>query len=542
MLPHVKDDANLNMHCLDTSLEVLETVREGKGLPPYCTPQFRGQWDGVSTNWGSVSFAHIERLHNERILGSTTDVRRNKVGSTHEDVDGLFAIIKAYVKNKEIMTPQELKAAILEAFRTYKLPVFVLFVDATFDYKAHYEGEGHIDKKLGGYGYSHMTDGYHCLTFDESKSISPTGVAFKKYQQDFYVDVALQRKDLPVDKRPVEDAEFEMCPMIVENHWEPATILLTSPTGKPAVAAPVDGFESMYAQVLVDLEQVNSAHGSKLTAPMLLQWREFCDERPKTLDDLKVHASLPKWNWATRPPTDAAELANNGRTPAQLAAQTIMARAVNVTQPRTISSSVSSGAEGRADRDSRTADARMRGDRTALKQNEWILYKAKYDCCPMANKTGATSCGGCHMPFLLGQIHGEIDELDTTDPDTRIEIKCWTPKERCYEGDWSKWIEGGTRRQLVATIEVGHVVLQNVYFTTAKPKAGGLLQLATAIKTQVRQHAQSNWAGFGVRGADRAPSTPARAAPPATEPAVAAAVGGGSGSPAPHSPVPQVVR
>jgi len=147
VLPHVKDDANLNMHCLDTSLEVLETVREGKGLPPYCTPQFRGQWDGVSTNWGSVSFAHIERLHNERILGSTTDVRRNKVGSTHEDVDGLFAIIKAYVKNKEIMTPQELKAAILEAFRTYKLHVFVLFVDVTFDYKAHYEGEGHIDKK-----------------------------------------------------------------------------------------------------------------------------------------------------------------------------------------------------------------------------------------------------------------------------------------------------------------------------------------------------------------------------------------------------------
>ena len=146
------------------------------------------------------------------------------------------------------------------------------------------------------------------------------------------------------------------------------------------------------------------------------------------------------------------------------------------------------------------------------------------------------------MPFLLGQIHGEIDELDTTDPDTRIEIKCWTPTERCYEGDWSKWIEGGTRRQLIATVEVGHIVLQNVYSTTPKPKAGGLLQLATAVKTQVRQHAQSNWAGFGVRGADHAPSTPARAAPPATEPAAAAAAEGGSGSPAPHSPVPQVVR
>ena len=50
--------------------------------------------------------------------------------------------------------------------------------------------------------------------------------------------------------------------MIVENHWEPATVLLTSPIGKPAIAAPADGFESMYAHVLVGLEQVHSAHGS----------------------------------------------------------------------------------------------------------------------------------------------------------------------------------------------------------------------------------------------------------------------------------------
>ena len=139
----------------------------------------------------------------------------------------------------------------------------------------------------------------------------------------------------------------------------------------------MDGFESMYAQVLVDLEQVNSAQGSKLAAPMLLQWREFCDERLETLGDLKIHASLPKWNWATRPPADAAELANNSRTPAELSAQTIMARAVNVTQPRAVSSSVSSGAEGRADRDARTADARMRGGRTALTQNEWIFVQGE---------------------------------------------------------------------------------------------------------------------------------------------------------------------
>jgi len=37
--------------------------------------------------------------------------------------------------------------AIKQAFRTCKLPVFVLFAYATFYYKAHYEGDGHIDKK-----------------------------------------------------------------------------------------------------------------------------------------------------------------------------------------------------------------------------------------------------------------------------------------------------------------------------------------------------------------------------------------------------------
>jgi len=144
---------------------------------------------------------------------------------------------------------------------------------------------------------------------------------------------------------------------------------------------------------LYDLEVVNAAHGSKLAAPMAAQWREFCDERPKTFEELKVHSSLPTWNFSLRPPADVAELANNGRTAAQLAQQQAMANAVHVGQPRTITSSVADGDEGRADRDARTADAAMRGMRTALVQNEWIMHKAKCDCCDFALNTGPTSCG-----------------------------------------------------------------------------------------------------------------------------------------------------
>jgi len=105
-------------------------------------------------------------------------VRRSKVGSTHEDVDGLFSVIKAHIKNKEIMTPDEMVAAIKSAFSNYSLPVFVVIVDATYDYKAHYKG--HVDKKLGGYGYSADTDGYHCLQFDDSKTVRASRVSRSK--------------------------------------------------------------------------------------------------------------------------------------------------------------------------------------------------------------------------------------------------------------------------------------------------------------------------------------------------------------------------
>ena len=66
------------------------------------------------------------------------------------DIDALFGTAKEHLKNLDISTPQELKAEIAKAFASYQLPVVILEVDATFDYKSYYEG--HIDEKLSGYG------------------------------------------------------------------------------------------------------------------------------------------------------------------------------------------------------------------------------------------------------------------------------------------------------------------------------------------------------------------------------------------------------
>ena len=78
--------------------------------------------------------------------------------------------------------------------------MIILYVDATYDYKSHYAPC--VDKKLGGYGYSSDEVGYHWLQHVDSKQHSDTGIAFKKYQSGTFVDIALQRKDVPASERP----------------------------------------------------------------------------------------------------------------------------------------------------------------------------------------------------------------------------------------------------------------------------------------------------------------------------------------------------
>lgn len=64
-------------------------VRKKKNLVP-CPPLVRGQFDGVSSNWGKTNFAFHEHLVRLGIMPQVSVVR-NPVASTHEDVDGLFA-------------------------------------------------------------------------------------------------------------------------------------------------------------------------------------------------------------------------------------------------------------------------------------------------------------------------------------------------------------------------------------------------------------------------------------------------------------------
>ena len=97
---------------------------------------------------------------------------------------------------------------------------------------------------------------------------------------------------------------------------------------------------------------------------------------------------------------------------------------------------------------------------------------------------------------MLAQLTG-VGEIDTQDPDTRLEIKCWTPADARYDGDWVKWKE--RQKQLISTVSVAEVALTKVHFTTKKEKKGGKSMFALAIRTQLRGHSQSKVEICGVR-------------------------------------------
>lgn len=87
------------------------------------------------------------------------------MGETHEDVDALFGVLHESLINKDVMTYDALIEAIKYAFREYRLPVVVLPVDATLDYKAFYAP--HINKYLSGFGYSDVEAGCHILRISD---------------------------------------------------------------------------------------------------------------------------------------------------------------------------------------------------------------------------------------------------------------------------------------------------------------------------------------------------------------------------------------
>ena len=378
----------------------LAQVRKDKGLPEHLPPNSRWQVDGVSTNWGKVVFAHIEHLIKQRVLGDASNVARNPVGSTHEDVDALFALIKQLLKNADIVTFSLLIALIKRAFATYQLPVTIFEVDATFDYIAFYTP--HIDKKLANFSYSDKQTGYHLLAFRPVSLEFPTGVSFKKYQQDSFMTVAVSKDQLPesVALALPDNARFMPQRMIIHNSFEPAHVLVSTPTGKPNVVL----HDYDWDRVARDVRHVlaNHAHNDG----HLREWDDFITKRKSRPTD-----GLPSWNWPIRPnDAGAARSADN------VARATVADGTLEVEQPRQVASTFYNGAEGVA---AAQAAARVR-DHVAGATRRETLEALSFAMVRMNYEHLDADSPGNRVPLVIVQLPANFGEADTTAEDADI--------------------------------------------------------------------------------------------------------------------------
>ena len=103
--------------------------------------------------------------------------------------------------------------------------------------------------------------------------------AFKKYQSDDYLTIAINRSDLPPDQRPALSEPFFPCVHIIQNSPIEAAILKTVPTGMPTAAARSD-FD--YAAVLADALHVLGDNEDNLSARAW--WGEWVEQCPNSYE------------------------------------------------------------------------------------------------------------------------------------------------------------------------------------------------------------------------------------------------------------------
>jgi hypothetical protein len=477
--PHVPDDSNLVCHCIDTSLEVLVDERKKKDLPDFLPANCRFQLDGVSTNWGLTVFAHLKHLQTELVIGDDVDVCRNEVGSTHEDVDGLFGNCKTEIRKLDVLTPADLDAAIKRAFKDHALPVHILHVDATLDYKSFYQP--HINIDLHGFGYSDVQQGYHWLKL--SSSMFPEhGAAFKRWQSETKVDVAISRDDLPAMLRPLPTARFLPTLMMVSEPFRPAQLLVTRPTGKPDVAPLID-FD--WGQVDRDLSRMVANHS--VNEGVKAQLSQWISERPKTMAEASALSSLPRHDARPLRPAFGGMTGGHaviGRTAAMRAAVRVEGQNRIVNNRVEANALAAENAVNRAARDEVTF--------LELEAGSFALVQMKYD---------DPDAGGCQIPLILVELPSVLPAGDSSQASFKVEVKWWEPKPNAahpqkgtYCGSWRKWMEG--RSQASSEIGRDEIAVVGVKFTRVLELAGGLRKFNAATLTKIDGTANSLYADF----------------------------------------------
>jgi hypothetical protein len=113
------------------------------------------------------------------------------LGNTHEDIDGIFGVIKRYLEKHDWKTIAELKALILEALRSINVRTVIVDVRDVLDFKSLYTPllKPYLSKLSysgargtpGTDDYTAHNPGYHKLSIARSpSSATPATASLRK--------------------------------------------------------------------------------------------------------------------------------------------------------------------------------------------------------------------------------------------------------------------------------------------------------------------------------------------------------------------------
>ena len=223
----------------------------------------------VSTNIFEEIFLSRGPVGNINILIFLSSNYRTKIGfylssysgNTHEDIDGLFGVVRRYLSTRSWRTYEELQQHIRDAFAqlSLRIPVIVRFLPATLNFSDWLQPC--IDSRLSNFSRQHenFNPGMHALwyeymhfcvcTFSEvscrsfcrirrGETAGSTVCSFRMYQSPKFSTVVFSAQELHYwVQGAVPRTPFFPTLVHIESEFNRHTILVSKPVGSPALAA-----------------------------------------------------------------------------------------------------------------------------------------------------------------------------------------------------------------------------------------------------------------------------------------------------------------
>jgi hypothetical protein len=225
--------------------------------PPPIPPRVRLQVDGVSTNWGLITFAFVAFMVMTGIcLGF--EMARNPVGNTHEDIDALFGQIRRYLEGKSWCTVEEFIALVREALGTYGGKIVIEVIKDTLDFRGWLDGS--VNKQLSNFsrhggGVRKFHPGMHNYRCSIGAAPGKILSEFRQYSLDRFTAVTFDPEELafwlPPDSNGALSSRFPAL-VYITSTWEERTVLKSRPESDfpTALAKRKDGWEEALSRAL----------------------------------------------------------------------------------------------------------------------------------------------------------------------------------------------------------------------------------------------------------------------------------------------------